>query len=70
MLMPNNYCWHKTTKNTAITNEIWIVIVLVLTVENLGRLWGEKKTLAITSRKYRATVGAQKDTGNDNNLCL
>ena len=32
-----------TTKNTAITNEIWIVIVLVLTVENLGRLWGEKR---------------------------
>ena len=32
-----------TTKNTAIANEIWIVIVLVLTVENLGRLWGEKR---------------------------
>ena len=53
-----------TTKNTAIANEIWIVIVLVLTVQNLGRLWGEKKTLATTSRKYRATVGAQKDMGN------
>ena len=32
-----------TTKNTANANEIWIVIVLVLTVENLGRLWGEKR---------------------------
>ena len=52
-----------TTKNTANANEIRIVIVLVLTVENLGRLWGEKRHWKIPVENTGQLWGHKKTWG-------